>query len=65
MKTNLYIEFSDQQVCDRTLISQVKKIWSDSGNLSKDIKSINLYIKPEDHATYYVINDSFTGSIPL
>ena len=30
-----------------------------------DVTSLNLYIKPEDHAAYYVINGEFTGKVEL
>ena len=33
---------------------------------SKDaIKSVNVYIKPEDNAAYFVVNDTFEGKIDL
>ena len=30
-----------------------------------DVTSLNLYIKPEDRAAYYVINGEFTGKVEL
>ena len=46
------------------LMAKVKKIWT--GELNKkeaDLKEINLYLKPEDNAAYYVINGSCSGRI--
>lgn len=37
----------------------------ESGKGPEDIKSINIYVKPEEFAAYYVINDDATGKIDL
>lgn len=29
------------------------------------VKSMTVYVKPEDHAAYYVVNDEFTGKVEL
>ena len=45
---------------------KVKKAWT--GELKKkaaDLKTINLYLKPEDNAAYYVLNESFMGKVDL
>ena len=65
MKTTLYVEYQGRQVEDKAIIAQVKNLWVESGNKVKDIKDFKLYIKPEENAAYYVINDDFTGSIQL
>jgi hypothetical protein len=44
----------------------VKKVWT--GELKKkasELQTINLYLKPEDNAAYYVLNDTFMGKIDL
>lgn len=65
MKTILYVEYQDRQVEDKALITQIKNLWANSGNKIKDIKTLKIYIKPEENAAYYVINDDFTGNIQL
>jgi len=42
-----------------------KNAWKQEGNKMKDIKEIELYIKPEEGMAYFVINELFKGSIPL
>lgn len=45
---------------------KVKDIWlNDWNRLAKDLKSIDLYIKPEDHKVYFVINGEEHGRIDL
>ena len=34
-------------------------------NKAGDLKSVTLYLKPEENMAYYVINDDVTGSIAL
>lgn len=65
MKTTLCVEYQGRQVEDKTLISQVKALWIESGYKVKDMKELKIYIKPEESAAYYVINGDFTGSIKL
>ena len=36
-----------------------------AANEGVEIKSIELYVKPEDHAAYYVVNGSENGKIDL
>jgi len=65
MKTILYVEYQGRQVEDKALISQIKNLWVESGHKIKDIKELKLYIKPEENAAYYVINEDFTGNIQI
>ena len=35
----------------------MKKAWMDeTGKKESDIKDIQIYVKPEEHAAYYVVN---------
>jgi len=65
MKTDFYVEFFGKQVYKEDLVKQAKKIWTDAGNKASDLKSLNLYLKPEDNAVYYVFNDSENGSFAI
>lgn len=65
MKTSLFVEFSGNQVEDKTLITTAKNAWVEEGNKVKDIKTLNIYIKPEENAAYYVINETCSGKIDL
>ena len=65
MKTALYVEYAGKQVEDKTLVATAKELWVAEGNKVKDIKTLNLYVKPEENAAYYVINEDFSGKIEL
>lgn len=43
----------------------VKKAWEAEGHRAKSIKKLDIYIKPEEYAAYYVINGKKDGRIDL
>ena len=63
MKTTLIVEHQGKQVEDKDMIAAVKKAWTKSGRKIGDIKTMTLYVKPEEAAVYYVINTTETGSV--
>ena len=63
MKTTLIVEHQGKQVEDKDMIAAVKKAWTKSGRKIGDIKTMTLYVKPEEAAVYYVINATETGSV--
>ena len=65
MKTNTYVEYAGKQVDEKVVVASVKQVWTEAGNKVKDIKTMDLYIKPEESAVYYVINETFTGSVEM
>ena len=65
-KQTVYVQFGGKDILPKDIIAQVKKIWTEEmGNKVKDMNDLKLYIKPEESAAYYVINDEITGSIEL
>lgn len=65
MKTTLFVEYAGKQVDDKTLVAKAKELWVAEGNKIKDIKTLNIYVKPEENAAYYVINEGTSGKIEL
>ena len=63
IKTSLIVEHQGKQVDEKEMIAAVKKAWTKSGKKVGDIKTMTLYVKPEEYAVYYVINDTETGSV--
>lgn len=63
MKVNAFVEFYGKQVEEKEIIADVKKAWTKSGNKVGDIKTMDLYIKPEEDKVYYVINGTEGGSV--
>lgn len=57
IKSSLTLEIGDAQITEKDLVAKIKKAWtSQFKGKVKDIKSIDIYVKPEDNKAYYVIN---------
>lgn len=65
MKSSMYMEFQGKQLDEKEIVASAKKIWVENGNKAADLKSLKLYIKPEENTAYYVFNDEVTGSFVL
>ena len=65
MKTSTYVEFQGKQLDEKELIATAKNIWVVNGNKASDLKSLKLYVKPEENQAYYVFNEEVTGSFSL
>lgn len=63
IKTSVYVEYLGKQVEEKDMIAAVKKAWTKTGKKIGDIKSLSLYVKPEEASVYYVINDTETGRV--
>ena len=65
IKVNAIVEYYGQQMDEKTIVANVKKAWTKSGRKVGEIKTMDLYIKPEESAVYYVINGVDTGAVAL
>ncbi len=65
MKAKRIIQFSGKEVILGELEQKVKEIWREQGNLQKDIKSMEIYVKIEENNCYYVINETISGKFEL
>lgn len=63
IKTTIYVEYCGKQVQNKDMIAAAKKAWTNAGHKVGDIKTMDLYVKPEEEAVYYVINKTETGRI--
>ena len=64
-KTEFIVEFQGNAASVAKLEDKVKAQFVAEGHRAGCIKTLNIYIKPEDYKAYYVINDKFTGSVDL
>lgn len=66
VKETVYLQYFGKEINKDDLVKQVKDIWTkELKNKAGDLKSVTLYLKPEENMAYYVINDDVTGSIAL
>ena len=64
-KTNIFYQFGGQQIEQLEIIGLIKNEWKAQGHMVKDLKNLEIYLKPEEHTAYYVINDQIKGSIAV
>ena len=63
LKSELHLQFGGNSYTQDELVKIAKDVWKyDLKQKVGDLASIELYVKPEEHAVYYVMNKDFTGS---
>lgn len=62
-KKTLYVQYNGKQVEEKEIVASVKKAWTEAGNKVGDIKTLEVYVKPEEDTVYYVINESESGKV--
>lgn len=65
MKSTFYIEYYGKQIEEASVVKTAKSLWTKGGNKLADLKSLNIYVKPEENMAYYVFNDDISGSFPV
>lgn len=59
------LQFSGKEISTEDIIKQIKAVWVEQGHRAGAIKKLEIYIKPEEFAAYYVINEKNSGKIDL
>ena len=62
---NVYIQFAGKELLAQDIAEQAKNAWVAEGHRASSIKSLDIYVKPEEFAAYYVINGKDTGKVAL
>ena len=66
IKTEMYLQFSGKEYSQEEILQKVKDIWTyDLHQNVDDIKDVQLYLKPEESAAYYVVNGVESGKVDL
>lgn len=61
----VYLQYAGKEFSSADLTAKVKEIWKEMGKKAADLKDIKVYVKPEENAAYYVINNEETGSFGI
>ena len=61
----VYVQFGGAEIVVEEVMEQARMAYVAEGHRASSIKSLRLYIKPEEHKAYYVINEKAAGSIGL
>ena len=65
LKPEVFIQFQGQEAVVADVIEKAKKQFEAEGHRASSIKSIQVYLKPEEYAAYYVINQKHAGRVDL
>ena len=66
IKTEMYLQFAGKEYSQEEILQKVKDIWTyDLHQNVDDIKDVQLYLKPEESAAYYVVNGVESGKVVL
>lgn len=61
---DVFVQYGEKEVKVAEVVDQAKAAFKEA-NGRKAIKTVQVYVKPEENAAYYVINSEFTGKIDL
>ena len=62
---NVVLQFYGKDNNINDIIENVKKAYVADGHKAASIKTLNVYLKPEDGSAYFVINESYAGKVAL
>lgn len=61
----IYVQYGPDESSVQTVVEKIKAEYVEQGHRASSIKSLKVYLKPEDTAAYYVINDKVAGRVDL
>lgn len=59
------LQFNGQEYDLGAVEANVKQAWKDQGKKLTEIKTLDIYVKPEEAKVYYVVNGEISGSVDL
>ena len=66
IEQEMILQFGGREIKEKDLYEKIRQIWMTGyGKKADELKSLKVYVKPEEFTAYYVINDDVTGSIDL
>ena len=63
--SEVYVQFAGQESKVDTVIEKATRAYEADGHRASSIKSLQVYLKPEESAAYYVINSKYAGKVDL
>lgn len=59
-KESVFLQFAGKELDTEIIKANVRKAWvAETGKKESDIKDVQIYVKPEENAAYYVVNGEF------
>lgn len=54
--TNVYIQYAGKEIAAKELVAAAKAAYVAAGHKEEEIKTFDVYVKPEENAVYYAVN---------
>lgn len=64
-ETVITVQYQGNEVAVASVEDKVKAAFVAEGHKASSIKTLNIYVKPEEFSAYYVINEKYTGRVDL
>jgi len=65
-KEAIYVQFAGKSYSNEELLKIAKDVWVyDMGQKAADMKSVEIYVKPEESMAYFVVNGTENGSFMI
>ena len=64
-ETVITVQYQGNEVSVASVEEKVKAAFVAEGHKAGSIKTLNIYVKPEEFAAYYVINEKYSGRVDL
>ena len=66
LKTEFCLQFGEKEYTDKEVLKLVKTVWTkEMKRKVGEMKKVQIYLKPEESAAYFVINGEVTGRVEL
>lgn len=66
IKTSICLQFEGKEVTEKEVLKKIKEVWTKMyKNKIGDIKTVDIYLKPEEAKAYFVVNSETTGEVDL
>ena len=65
LKPEVFIQYQGNETIVAEVIEKAKEQFVAEGHRASSVKSLQVYLKPEEFAAYYVINQKFAGKVDL
>lgn len=65
VRPEIYVQYQSQECSMAAITKRAKESYIADGHKASDIRSLKIYLKPEERAAYYVVNEQYLGKVDL
>ena len=66
LKTEMILQFCGKEYSEKEILKKVKEVWTkDMKKKIGEMDSVKIYLKPEESAAYFVVNEEIVGKADL